>query len=618
MSKVQAQTKSVRALLSSVRYDIDFYQREYVWERRQVEELLSDLEQRFQVNYDTAHERSRVASYPHYFLGTIITKADAGTKSIVDGQQRLTTLTLLLIYIHHLRKANSSVFDVSPLIFSAQFGDKDFNIAVPERVGCMQALFETGAFAVDERSGLSVSKLVARYAELDEIFPESLQGDVLPYFVDWLIENVDLVEIEAQSDDDAFTIFETMNDRGVNLSQTDMLKGYLLANIGDDNALPQHNRQTQANNEWRQLTSDLKQLWHKEDEVVIKHWLRAKYAETIRDRKKGAANRDFEQVDKFHRWVRDNHERLELHRSDDFYDFITRQFSFFSRQYMAMHRGAYHLTAGREELYYNRHNNFSLQFMLAMAPLRLEDDAETITRKIRLVTTFADIFLVRRMVHMRRSGYSTLYYTMFNYAKRIRDTTVEELRDILLGLLDSADERFQRIDGWGEWSYFLNKASGNNIRYLLARMTAWIERECGNTTTFVNYMWDAKGRPQEIEHIWANKFDNHQDEFSDQSQFQRYRNYFGGLILLPRGTNQSFGDTAYADKVPHYLKQNLLAASLHPQTYEKNPNFTNFVKRSGLPFKAHEQFKRADILERKQLYRQICEQIWSPDRLNAI
>ena len=57
--------------------------------------------------------------------------------------------------------------------------------------------------------------------------------EALPYFVDWLIENVHLVEITAHSDDDAYTIFETMNDRGLSLTATDMLKGYLLANIND-------------------------------------------------------------------------------------------------------------------------------------------------------------------------------------------------------------------------------------------------------------------------------------------------------------------------------------------------------------------------------------------------
>ena len=56
MSKVQAQTKSVKQLLSKVRYGIDFYQRSYVWERRHVEELLDDFESRFLDNYHQAQE----------------------------------------------------------------------------------------------------------------------------------------------------------------------------------------------------------------------------------------------------------------------------------------------------------------------------------------------------------------------------------------------------------------------------------------------------------------------------------------------------------------------------------------------------------------------------------
>ncbi len=618
MSKVQAQTKSVRELLSGLKYGIDFYQREYAWERRHVEELLDDLDLRFQEDYDSAHERSAVAGYSHYFLGNIITISEAGTKYIVDGQQRLTTLTLLLIYIHHLRAENQAVFDVSPLIYSSQYGKKDFNIAVPERVDCMQGLFDSGAFAVDERSSLSVRNLAARYAELEELFPATLQGDVLPYFVDWLIENVDLVEIEAQTDDDAFTIFETMNDRGVNLSQTDMLKGFLLANINSADASQMQDWKSQANTVWRDVMRDLADLYNNADEDFLKTWLRAKYAQSTRERKGGAKNLDYELINKYHRWTRDNHTRIGLEQSTDFHLFITRQLTFFSRCFIDIQRASRDYTAGSEALFCNRHNNFTLQFLLALAPLRLEDDAETATRKIRLVATFADIFLVRRMAHMRRSGYNTLQYTMFNIAKRIRDKSIGELRDILHDELDSRAERFQRVDEWGDWSFQLNKRSGNSIRYLLARMTAWIEKECGRNATFVNYMWDSKGRRIEIEHIWANKFENHQDEFGDKSQFERHRNFFGGLVLLPRGTNQSYGALPYEEKVEHYLKENLLAASLHPKTYENNPNFTNFVQRSGLPFKAHTQFKRADLLQRQQLYRQICERIWDPERLNAI
>ena len=73
-------------------------------------------------------------------------------------------------------------------------------------------------------------------------FPTALRGAALPYFVDWLIENVHLVEITAYSDGDAYTIFETMNDRGLSLTPADMLKGYLLANITDADNRPMPRR----------------------------------------------------------------------------------------------------------------------------------------------------------------------------------------------------------------------------------------------------------------------------------------------------------------------------------------------------------------------------------------
>lgn len=77
---------------------------------------------------------------------------------------------------------------------------------------------------------------MARYNEIEELCPEEIDDAALPYFVDWLTKNVHLVEITAYSDDVAYTIFETMNDRGLSLSPTDMLKGYLLANITDSKA----------------------------------------------------------------------------------------------------------------------------------------------------------------------------------------------------------------------------------------------------------------------------------------------------------------------------------------------------------------------------------------------
>ena len=67
--------------------------------------------------------------------------------------------------------------------------------------------------------------------------------------------------------------------------------------------------------------------------------------------------------------------------------------------------------------------------------------------------------------------------------------------------------------------------------------------------------------------------------------------------------------------MPHYLSQNLLARSLHPGCYDHNPGFLQFVARSGLPFRPHEHFKKADLDARQELYRQIAKRIWDPARV---
>lgn len=125
----------------------------------------------------------------------------------------------------------------------------------------------------------------------------------MPFFVDWLTGNVDMVEITTHSDDDAYTIFETMNDRGLSLTATDMLKGYLLANIRDEQ------KRAAANDLWKERIVKLISIEKREDEEFFKKWLRAKYAKTLRQRQQGSMNQDYERIGTaFHKWVRENGE----------------------------------------------------------------------------------------------------------------------------------------------------------------------------------------------------------------------------------------------------------------------------------------------------------------------
>src|SRR5439155_12287841 len=177
----------------------------------------------------------------------------------------------------------------------------------------------------------SVINILARYHDIEAEFPDDLIGKPLPFFADWLLENVHLVEISAYSDDDAYTIFETMNDRGLSLTPTDMLKGYLLANITDTEV------RNRASKVWRERVAEFQDWGKEEDSDAIKAWLRSQHSTKIRERKKGARPEDFDLIGtEFHRWVRDQEETLGLAKSADFARFIETDFEFYARQYLRL------------------------------------------------------------------------------------------------------------------------------------------------------------------------------------------------------------------------------------------------------------------------------------------
>jgi uncharacterized protein with ParB-like and HNH nuclease domain len=232
MQEIQGKTKTVRELLCGAKYGIDYYQREYKWQSKQIAELVNDLTGRFREDYDPSHPRKEVIQYGYYFLGSIIISQRDTLRMVVDGQQRLTSLTLLLVYLNNLQKGRNDLSKIEDLIFAESFGEKSFNLNVLERNDCMEALFNEQPFDPIGKAE-SVANLIGRYQDVEEYFPDELKDKALPYFIDWLKDKVHIVEITAYSDEDAYTIFETMNDRGLSLSATDMLKGYLLANIDD-------------------------------------------------------------------------------------------------------------------------------------------------------------------------------------------------------------------------------------------------------------------------------------------------------------------------------------------------------------------------------------------------
>jgi uncharacterized protein with ParB-like and HNH nuclease domain len=164
MQEILGVAKNIKSLMKGVKYSIDYYQREYKWQDKQLSELVDDLCNKFLNDYQPGHSRTKVSEYSHYFLGSvIISKKDVGLY-IVDGQQRLTSLTLLMMLLKQLQKSlpESEQVNIDELIYSEQYGVKSFNLDIDERKQCMEALFEGAAFDVSDKSE-SVQNLVQRY-----------------------------------------------------------------------------------------------------------------------------------------------------------------------------------------------------------------------------------------------------------------------------------------------------------------------------------------------------------------------------------------------------------------------------------------------------------------------
>ena len=604
MREIRGNAKNLRSLLAGAKFAIDYYQREYRWETKQVAELLEDLAEKFRDDYQSGDPRSAVEDYGHYFLGSIIISDRDGHKFIIDGQQRLTTLTLLLIHIYVQLGDDEQKAQIADLIFSMKFGRRSFNLDVDERAACMEALF-TGSPFEEAGQPESVVNILRRFRDVTELFPTELADVALPYFADWLIENVHLVEITAYSDADAYTIFETMNDRGLSLTPTDMLKGYLLANIGDAE------RRNTANQLWRRQITRLQDIGKEEDADAIKAWLRSQYATSIRERRRGAAPRDFDRIGtEFHRWVREREESLGLSSGGEFARFIEEDFAFYGQWYIRLREAATTLTDGLESIRYCAEHNFTLQYPVLLAPLRRGDREDDILRKLRVVSAFLDVLISRRIWNWRAIGYSTMQYAMFLVMRDIRGMDASNLAMFLQERLAGEGETFVTND-----RFRLHGTNRRQIHRLLARMTDFVETRAGRSSRYQEYV-QRHGRDRyEIEHIWADHPERHTDEFGHPSDFAEYRNRIGGLLLLPKSFNGSYGDRPYAEKRPHYLKHNLLAQSLHERAYERDPGFASFVRASGLPFMAHPEFCRADLDDRQELYRRIAEQVWSPERL---
>ena len=594
---IQSEAYPLKAVLSD-KFDVDFFQREYVWQKRHIEELINDLSGAFLENYQPGDALSRVSGYNPYYMGQIVLSQKSGNPSfIIDGQQRITTLTLLLIYLTQQYGENPSFpkGDVQPLVYSNYYGTMRFNLDIKERKDCMDALYQEGDYTVKTHEPPYLQNLVDRYHDFRECWDKGIDESNVIHFVYWLMERVIFSKVWTDSDELAYVIFETMNDRGEPLTQVEMLRSYLLANIDESKRFTAKQVFDDVVNRLRGIKLN---FGAKPEFEFFKFYFRGHYASDSPTSKSN--NSDHSMIGKaFHLWVRDRSSKLGLNISSGCMDFLER-IDYFSRVYKKINT----LLRERDVTNYfylivNSDFSFTLQPALIIASIQYNDSDDLVCKKIQIVSKYLTKVLVWKVWNHRKIDQNSLDSTIYGLCKQIRGMNLDQLD----AFFKTEPIKLPSLD----YAPMLNQSNKRKIKVLLALITEIVARESGQS----QYLLKGQSDPQiDIEHIWSNHYGEHMDEFSGETEFQNSRNGIGDLLLLPKSFNASYGDAPYEEKVEQYFSQNILAQTLNAKKYVNNPGFLKFKADSGLPFKPYTTFRKSDIEERAELYKAILRWNW--------
>lgn len=471
-NKIEAKDKCLADMLFNKRYKIDVFQREYRWKYQHIDALISDVTGCFKKCYKNGDSIRDYNGYDSYYMGPIVLCEDElGDLSIVDGQQRLTSFLLFLIYLQHkqdeLQLNPNMNKDLYNYIYVKKQGESTFTVNVESRRDVMDMLVNNPGqlIATFEETGESVQNIMARYYDITYLFPSELQTkEVLPIFIEWMLEKVTLVEVRANSMDSAYTIFETMNDRGLTLVPTEILKGYLLSKIVENN--PQNDEKAEkANDFWKERIQDIRTRTSSDtaDMDFFRGWLRGRYAETQRKTKQGAENEDFEKIGtQFHVWVKGNTGRINLKKPEDYYYFIKSDFDFYSSLYLRLYE---YKTVHTDEFDLLYVNNFytiadSLTYPLYMSAILKTDGEEAINNKITIVAQYIDRLANIRTLSHKSITQSSIRNLIYENVKDIRSLNVTALQEYFDNEITRAQngsqilERLQQMNNWGYFHYF--------------------------------------------------------------------------------------------------------------------------------------------------------------------
>lgn len=231
------ENKSIKQIFGDINafYQMPIYQRPYSWDKERVEQLWYDVLEAYKNNADDK------TIDPNYFLGSVVVVKKSNNYEVVDGQQRLTTLTILFCTLRDLNLDLTQKNIISNSI-------KDL-VESKERLKLTTHLNNQALFEESVLKGINFNSTKKELADnrflqtafyfrelilkaQDETSEDFVQnfGD----FIEYLFNKTTMIRIVCFDEGFAIKLFTVLNDRGLDLTPANIIKAYLLQNLNDE------------------------------------------------------------------------------------------------------------------------------------------------------------------------------------------------------------------------------------------------------------------------------------------------------------------------------------------------------------------------------------------------
>ncbi|MFT6653628.1 MAG: hypothetical protein ACJAWI_000371 [Marinomonas primoryensis] len=612
---VQPSNQSVEKLFSGTVYHIDFYQRDYKWNEVPVRRLLDDVFYPFTKTYaenqdlDPTQE-TITAKYPWYYLNTYVTNTVSGKVFVVDGQQRLTTLTLILIKLKHLAKSYDSKTDnwLSNKVVGYSGMEASYWMHHEKHLSTLESLFndDSDLKSIDISSGITAKNMVVNYQVISKVLDTKLfDKKVFETFVHYFLLRLVIINLSVEQTDVPM-VFEVINDRGVKLKPYEILKGKLLGQI-DKVELQQYD----FNALWESNVKAINACSEDEADNFFRYFLKAQFASTR------AQAQEFD--GDYHRTMFSPSMEAKLgleHNAVNVKNFLNKEFRYYSALYLKYWQAKTTYKSDYKNVYYNEMNDLQSQCILILAACRVDDPEENL--KIDLVARELDrLFTLSQL----QGGYDSNRFAVeiYTIAAKLLSAPMDDYRTIFDESLTKmlADQREDEVSDPFRYAFFKNASlSSLNkrfIRYFFTRIESFVAdgmRQDMRHSFKDLVLKTGSVNGFHVEHILSRNSENLAHFNDDEELFEQQRNRLGGILLLKGKDNISSNNEVYEQKLKSYANTLYWNETLREDTYKSKLDFKNFIQSKELSFQAYNQFGEDELEARHKLLFEISRLIW--------